>query len=305
MKKVFVLGSRYSNGKNDVATLSATLEKSLDSIDVQVIYFEDLLFEIESGHQRIVDLNSNTDLSNAGLTLAFNWYKSGSESIYRDIAYTIALYLKHRGKKFWNEEMVEQRSTTKLSATMLLALNGFDVPATYFSLSVDSLKKHSLKYPVILKDAAASRGRNNFLIKNEDELQQRLGLGKQKLNRLLLQEFIPNDGDFRIVCFNNQPKLIIRRQRTSNDTHLNNTSTGARAQLVELKDLRPEIIIACQKICQLFGRNMAGIDLIASNDGLSRQVFLEVNAIPQLTSGSFVEEKIDSMARNIREYLER
>jgi D-alanine-D-alanine ligase-like ATP-grasp enzyme len=42
------------------------------------------------------------------------------------------------------------------------------------------------------------------------------------------------------------------------------------------------------------GRNIAGIDLILdSNTG--RQVFLEINSIPQLTTGAFIQEKTQAV----------
>ena len=84
---------------------------------------------------------------------------------------------------------------------------------------------------------------------------------------------------------------------------MNNTSLGAKASLVELSELDPKIIADCQKICLLMGRELAGIDFMIANDGSSRQVFLEVNAIPQLTSGSFVEEKLHSLVEAVNDYL--
>lgn len=304
MKKVVLLGSRNSAGKNDVSIIQSALSGYDGKYSASVVYFEDLLFSISKDSRSVTDIESQKDLAEADLVVAMNWYRSGDYSIYRDVAFTAALYLSARGVEFWNQEILLQRSTTKLSAMMQLALAGFDIPASRFSLNTKALMSLDIDFPLILKDVAASRGRNNYLVKNKAELEARLS-GSDLPNRLILQEYIENDGDLRIICLDARPKLVISRRRQSPDTHLNNTSQGARADIVPTEELDEEINQACQEICRLMGRNIAGIDLLVENKGLSRKVFLEVNAIPQLTSGSFVEEKLQALAESVTKHLER
>jgi glutathione synthase/RimK-type ligase-like ATP-grasp enzyme len=199
--------------------------------------------------------------------------------------------------------MLMQRSTSKLSAMMQLSLSGYDIPATRFSLNKDLLTPDTNKFPMILKGVAASRGAQNYLISNAAELVERLHTPTQT-NRFLLQEYISNQSDLRIVCFGGQPQMAIRRSRQGDSTHLNNTSLGAEANLVELSSLSDSILEACAKVCKIMGRDMAGIDLIEANDGSSRQVFLEVNAIPQLTSGTYVDKKLELLSGYISKFLE-
>jgi glutathione synthase/RimK-type ligase-like ATP-grasp enzyme len=90
--------------------------------------------------------------------------------------------------------------------------------------------------------------------------------------------------------------MVIRRQRTDTTTHLNNTSQGAEASLVPIDELEPSIIENSRKICYTMGRDMAGIDVLVANDGSARYVFLEVNAVPQLTSGVFIDEKMQTLS---------
>jgi glutathione synthase/RimK-type ligase-like ATP-grasp enzyme len=120
----------------------------------------------------------------------------------------------------------------------------------------------------------------------------------------MLQEFISNDFDVRVVCFDGRPQLVIKRQRTSDGTHLNNTSQGAEATLLELSGLPESVLAEVPKICDAFGRQMAGVDYIVANDGTSRYICLEVNAVPQLTSGSFTQEKRLRLGDAIKEALE-
>lgn len=291
MNSIVVIGSRNTAGKNDPETLARAVKA------VHLLFWEDLILKVSKGEVKVYDPTSDFDLKEASLVLAVGWYKNGDQAIYRDVALSLGEYLNHHKVKFWNSEMTLQRSTTKLSAMVLLALNGFDVPETYFSLSNDNMMKGFNKGPVIIKDAAASRGRNNYLINNSSELEGYIA-DQDGPNRYLMQEYIPNDGDLRIVCFGSSPKLVIER-RGGEGTHLNNTSKGGQAELKDVKALSEELVKACEQICQMMGREMAGIDLVPSNDGLSRQVFLEINAIPQLTSGSFIDEKLEALSQTI------
>jgi glutathione synthase/RimK-type ligase-like ATP-grasp enzyme len=290
--KTLVIGSKSPAGKNDPVVIGKATRAE------KVIYWEDLLFKISQNETGVIDTVSGLDLKYADLLIALNWYKNGALSIYRDTAYALSLYLEHHKVNFWNSEMAMQRSTTKLSAMMQLALNGFDIPSTVFSLSNEHLLAQAKGLPALIKDAAASRGRNNYLVKNKGQLEGYL-VDQDGPNHYLLQEFIPNDSDLRIVCLNGQPQLVIKRSRKSDITHLNNTSKGSEAELMSISDLPPEIIAACQKICRLTGREMAGIDLMQSNDRSSRKVFLEVNAIPQLTTGTFIDRKLQALTDSI------
>lgn len=301
MKKIILIGSKNSEGKNDVRRLSDSFNTGKTSTGV--VFWEDLLFDITRHDQKVIDAVSGTDLKAGDLIIAVNWYKTGSKAIYRDVAYALALYLRRQKIEFWNAEMGNQRSTTKLSAMMQLALAGYDIPATLFSLTPGHLLNRKSVFPMIVKGATASRGHDNFLISDSGELAAQLG--KDEVNHYLLEEFIPNDSDLRVICIGGEPGLVIRRRRVSQATHLNNTSQGAKAELVPLENLPAELKEDCRKICQLMGREMAGIDILEANDASSRKVFLEVNAVPQLTSGTFVDEKLTAISSAVNNYLER
>lgn len=291
MKKVIFLGSKDAGEKNRVQLLAQRVAS--DAVAVRTVYFEDLLFTINGEHQSVIDTVSRQDIADAELVLAVNWYRNGRLSLYRDVAFATALYLEARGVALWNQEMLHQRSTTKLSAMMQLALAGLPVPATWFSLDGAVLTAAADGYPLICKAVAASRGRHNYLIESAAELQQRLA--GEAPNSFMLQAFIPNDSDLRVVCFGGEPHLVIRRSRQDHSSHLNNVSQGAKAKLLPAEALGPELQGQCRQICRLMGREMAGIDLLLPDGGLSQGVFLEVNAVPQLTSGAFVDEKLAAL----------
>jgi glutathione synthase/RimK-type ligase-like ATP-grasp enzyme len=298
MKKIVIIGSRHPGTKNDAHTMAEHIAQKQAALQVTVVYWEDLLFSINLQEQSVIDTASGTDLADAGHVIAINWYKGGKQAIYKDAAYTLALYLQHHDVTFWNQEMATQRSTSKLSTMMQLALLGCDIPATRYSLSAAVLQAQAQQLPCILKAAQASRGRANYLITDQASYAARLSQ-TQATNPYLAQEYIANEYDLRIVCFDGEPSMVMKRQRQDSKTHLNNVSQGAEATILDKKLLGPAILQSCRDICHVMGRNIAGIDLLPANDGTDRKVFLEVNAIPQLTSGSFISDKLAALADSL------
>jgi glutathione synthase/RimK-type ligase-like ATP-grasp enzyme len=298
-KTILLIGSHDSGDKNNVSIIK---EQMLDvSYEINIAYWEDLVLEINNQKQLVTYKDKDIAL-NCNLVIAFNWYKSTESGIYRDLALAVALYLQKHNIPFWNSEMIHQRSTTKLSMMMQLAIADIGIPSTLFSLNSNLLiEKNNEKFPLILKAASASRGNSNYLIQTEFELLNHLN--NDVVNNFLIQEYIPNDSDLRLVCMAGEAVMCIERSRQSTTTHLNNTSTGGFANVIDLNMVPSEILTNTEKICNITKREMAGVDWMIANDGSNRAVCLEVNAIPQITSGSNVNLKIASIGNKIKEYM--
>lgn len=299
MKTVIFIGSKQFGDKNDAGRLAELSATQLgDGVQVRHLYFEDLVFHI-SNETRTVWHADGVTFEAADLVIALNWYKPEL----RDIAYTLGLYLQEKGIECWNGEILQQRSTSKLSAMWLLAQADVDIPETFFSMNREALIAACDADSAIIKDIAASRGRSNFLAKGREEFKSILR--KPNAARYMVQEYIPNDFDIRLVCFGGTPKMAIKRQRTNNDAHLNNTSQGGEATVLELDSLSAETLQQAESICRLFGREMAGIDYLVANDATNRYICLEVNAVPQLTSGSYQDEKQEQLTQAIQQALRK
>ena len=106
----------------------------------------------------------------------------------------------------------------------------------------------------------------------------------------MVQNFIPNDGDHRIILLGYEPKLAFKRTRKDDSSHLNNTSQGASAELIELTDYSDEVISDVVMAAQLVSREVAGVDVLFNKD-TGAHVILEVNASPQLATGVFLPQK--------------
>ncbi len=185
----------------------------------------------------------------------------------------------------------------KLYAMCRFAEMGLSVPDTFFG-SVDFLKK-SLSLiggQGVLKSIHGTKGRDNYLVKSADEIEKILNEDPEK--EFILQNFIPNDGDFRVVTFNYQPRIAIYRSSNGKD-HRNNTSVGGSATIVPFENLSDEFLTLAKDAARALQIKMAGVDLI-QNKETGKYFVLEVNRTPQLASGSFVDEKAAAISDLIR-----
>ncbi len=291
MKKILIIGSIESSIKNNPDAMAERLRN--DGLEVLVIFWEKLVFSISRESTQVTYEGHDILEISPDLVIALGWYKNGKKSIYRDVAYSLALYLRHNGVSFWNSEMLHQRSSTKLSTMMQLALSDVSVPTTYFSLDV-SLISSIIPMPYIAKATSASRGELNYLVKDKSDIDDYTATG----GYMLVQPFLPNDHDLRVICFNGKPELILKRSRQEDSqTHLNNASRGGDTAWLELNSVSPELLTLSEKICKIMKREMAGIDLIPDASSRSGYSCLEVNAIPQLTTGTDVDIKIKALSR--------
>lgn len=291
-KQIIVVGSKDSGNKNDPSVLAA-------SVGGIVCYWEDLHISIDDrgvmmrfGDKDLLELNPK-------LVIAVGWYKSGKNSIYRDVAFSLALFLDSHGIPYWNKEMGTQRSTTKLSTLVSLAISGVPVTPTKFSLDNGSIDDEPL--PFIAKAVSASRGESNYYVGDEA---YRVEIDKDEAS-FLVQPFLPNDHDLRVICFGGLPSMVLRRSRSENSqSHLNNVSAGGAGEWLDVSSLSDELLTNSKKICKILGRELAGIDFIPDEKSPFGYSCLEVNAIPQLTSGYDVEKKMKALNESIEGYLQ-
>lgn len=294
MKNVLVIGSKLASRKNSPTDIARQL--TLEGVDVRVTYWEDLIFSIDTNEVMVTSDGRSILAESPELVIAVGWYKNGKHSLYRDVAYSLALFLQSHSVPYWNSEMGTQRSISKLSTMMLLALNDISIPKTYFSLLLDNIVGITAM-PYVAKAAAASRGESNFLISGDVDIEKVRSADAY----FIVQPFVENDHDLRVICFNGVPSLVLKRARAKDaDTHLNNTSQGAQATWLDLSEVDSGILTLSEKICKITNREMAGIDFIADASSDLGYSCLEVNAVPQLTSGTDSDKKLKTFAQVVR-----
>ena len=289
ISKIMIIGSREFGTKNNPEALAGRLSDK--GLSVNLIYWEDMELHISTGSAVVMSDGVDVFSSIPDLAITLGWYKNGKKSVYRDLAYSMALIMDSRGVKYWNSEMGSQRSTSKLSTMVQLALADIPVPSTVFSLQKDKLMRH-FDMPFIAKSIKASRGNDNFLV-DSSIIKNNV---RASNGYFIVQEYLENDHDLRVICFGGKPALILRRSRDpSSKTHLNNTSQGGKFLWMNKNDIDSQILTLVSEISKITRREMAGVDLIPDSKSAYGYSCLEVNVIPQLTSGVDVDVKLDAL----------
>ncbi len=303
---ILILGRKtHPDGKETATEIFEGLKSHFSGVDdysLYIAYYDDLLFDIAPGDIRIVDTCNHRDLSNYNAVLMTNWFSHAS--IRKDIAYTLGLFFTAHNIAFFNTESAHSRSTSKLSQMMLGALSGVSVPRTVFSLSYSTLSRalsqpeHALSLPFILKDAQASRGSGNYLLKGLAELSEHKHEHNER-SAFMAQSFVLSDhSDFRLFIIGGKVQFIIRR-KGSEDSHLHNTSQGASTKILYPNDVSKEVIAMAEKMSSTLKREVTGLDVIFDKK-TGQAFFLEANPIPQIATGSNIELKLKALADGLK-----
>jgi RimK family alpha-L-glutamate ligase len=151
--------------------------------------------------------------------------------------------------------------------------------------------KIKFDFPVILKGSGGDRGTRVFKADNLEQLEKLVrDLRKSETEegrRYMLQEYIPNDGDYRVLVLGEKVLGVMKRSSQSKDEFKNNYSVGGKVEIAELpKDIK-QLAVKAAKIC---GLAVAGVDVMAKkisdvrcqmSDKTEDYVILEVNKGPQ------------------------
>lgn len=302
--RILILGrSHHPDGKETADEIYAGLKPYFEGTEVKIErgYLKHLIFDISNQGTSVVNSDNGTDLKEYGAVLITNWFSHAS--VRKDVAYTTALYLNANGVPCFNSEALYTRSTSKLSQMMLAALHNIPIPRTVFSISYRKLSEAiqagpAIGEPFILKDAQASRGKGNYLLESYAELDKYEKEHTEK-HPFLVQSFIPSDhSDYRMFVAGGEVKFIIHRHG-SEDSHLNNTSAGASAELKQTDAVSSTLIAQVEQFSKLLHREVTGIDVIFDKTN-NRHYFLEANPIPQIATGSFTSNKLQALADTLK-----
>lgn len=233
-----------------------------------------------------------------------NWRKAP------EIAMALARYIKKRGAAVVNSEIADFPAMTKLGEMTRMADKKIPMPDSFFVRDkylreMASRKKmpNGFKFPLIVKSIAGSMGANNWLVKDFDEFSEVVGLSLDDM--VVVQNYIPNDCDYRVLIFGGEVKAVMRRTRQSDDTHVNNTSAGGKGDMVRLDDFPKDWQEIAIKAAEAVNRlDLAGVDIIVDNE-TGRPYVLEVNKSPQIETGSNTDSKTAAFIDYIMRRLEK
>jgi glutathione synthase/RimK-type ligase-like ATP-grasp enzyme len=295
MKKILILCRRDDRTEYDRRiSMLAALGKIKTEVTYEGADYEDLLFTYDGKIMRIIDTVSGADIADYDAIFLVGWFKTKSLD---DTARAVAHYARAHNIPCKNTEAYDGRSFTKLSQCVIAALNGISVTPFVFSLDqrivLAAAKSMPVGSPYIAKAIAASRGQDNYLITDYTQLETAVAEVTEKPRYFILQTYVPNDGDYRILVMGDAVSLVIHR-KSQGESHLNNTSQGGAATLIEITQLPKKVIEDALKMAKLLKREITGVDMIMHN-GTGEYYFLEANNMPQLATGSFVQKKIQAL----------
>lgn len=302
MKKILVIGSAKTDEvekqslQNMVAFIQGSL-KDKDQFSVFGCHLDEISYVTSNNGVEICDLRNERELAEYDLV----YFRGKLRAYINDVA-LISSYLDAKGITFLTSAYKNRRATGKVPQMFQLQLLGFPIP---YSVSASAgylpeLIDEHLTYPVILKDMHGGHGNDNYLVKNKDELQSILK--DRTVVRFIAQEFIPNDGDYRVLIIGEETAIIHRKG--SDDSHLNNTSQGGTATLVGVSEFPKEIVEQARIYAAECQYEIAGVDaIIDKNTG--KHYFLEINSQPQLMTGAFVEKKQEMIGKYFKQLLDQ
>lgn len=254
---------------------------------VETAMLEELLIAVGDGSIEMYDTRNKRSLDEYKVIIL----RGHGFPSYLDVVGTLTEYTNLHGIKLINKFEVI-RNTSKLMQATQFFIHHIPVAKTLYVN--DALMKHQelahWQFPSIMKATVGSHGNDNYVVKGFDEVASIVARDPKK--RFVLQRFVPNDGDYRVLIIGNEV-LVIGRSAVEG-SHLNNTSQGGTATLVDANDLPDGIIEQSREIMKAYGMSFAGVDVLIDKE-TGDYSFLEVNAQPQLMTGAFVEKKKEAL----------
>lgn len=296
MKKVLLITGARTPRSVELADGFADKIRHLVSDDVIIENCEisELFFELDAESVAIYHPKKEYDIREFDLVIV----RFVGEYLVE--AHAVAVYCETFGIQY-TDTYFNRLLLDKLSAQFALWFDGIrNWPRTMYG-PVEEMKRRLPEFgeKAVLKDNKGSKGRLNFVVFSPEQLQ--LIIDENPGIFFVLQEYIPNKGDLRVLVLDEVASLVIRRTGNGS-SHLNNTSQGGVAEIVPLNDIEPDILRIAERAAKLLKLQVAGVDVMY-DERTNEPYLLEVNNAPQISSGSFIDEKADLYANMIQSML--
>jgi glutathione synthase/RimK-type ligase-like ATP-grasp enzyme len=287
--KVAIIGGT-STDTQPPTDYKSELCKFINDVEFDEIRLDYLLFEISKNSFEIYDWRNKNKLSQYDLILIRGVVKN-----HLDCAYAISRYAVINNIRIVNDFSMHASTSKFVQSIIFYELNVpflptlYSINNRYLLEATDSL----FEWPVIIKDSYGAHGNNNYVVKNSEQYINIINNGSEI--KYIAQSFCPNDCDYRVLLVGDD--YIIIKRTAANGSHLNNTSQGGTAELVN--ELPSHIIEKSKAIASKLKFYISGIDVL-QNSETGEYYFLEVNSQPQLVSGAFVDEKMKLLNKFIK-----
>jgi glutathione synthase/RimK-type ligase-like ATP-grasp enzyme len=291
MKKVELLFAQQSveKGLAHPQALCDLLNGTTADISATWAYLDDLVYSLTNETVNLYDVRNEQPIEAYDKVYFRYWGAQEGHAV------AAARICHLKGIPFIDSETLRVGSHNKLTQYVNLYESKVAFPRTLAASSENLLRYYEasgFSFPFIMKDKGGTRGQTNYLVRDETHMREIIQAHPGVV--FVLQEFIPNDGDYRVLVAGSTVKLVIRR-RAQGDSHLNNTSQGGSAEIVPNDELPEHVLEGCIRASKFYGREFAGVDIVHSKQDDTYYCF-EVNRAPQIESASFRKEKAQILA---------
>lgn len=259
--------------------------------------YQSIAFEVINGVPRVWHVDSEHPLEFYDFVHFKNWMYE------LEMASVIARYLDRKGRPYANTEVGAHINLGKLSQMFELAWAGLPVPDTLIASNeelIKQLKNNShFTFPLILKAVDGSKGDDNYLVKTHAALAKIL---KDNDKLFMVQQFIPNDGDIRLLFVGLEREPLVFGRKGDGSSHLNNTSKGGEGTFIPLKELDAQIRVDAYRAAEVLQREIGGVDIIVDKK-TGKHYVLEVNATPAIATGYGADRKLEEFVSFLEESL--
>lgn len=290
-KKALVLFAQISinNKLCDPPELIRILNQNV-STDTEFYWaaLEDLLFDVSNNSIGITDIRNGHFLDEYSVVNFRFWGEAQGHAM------AAARYCHERGIRFVDTEALRTGSFNKITQYVNLHYAEVPIPKSLIGSGDNLLASYAERgfvFPLIAKSVAGTRGKDNYLVHTHEELAEILTHAEKAF---VLQEYIPNTGDYRVLVTGDTATFVLHRQATTS-SHLNNTSQGGKPTPVPIESVNPKVISLAIKASQYYGRDFGGVDIVESSVDGSFYCF-EVNRSPQIEGTAYADEKAKVLA---------
>lgn len=260
--------------------------------DVDYVALESLLFHIADGARaQVSDPESGIRLSSYSFVYFKSWQAMPEQ------AAAAAHYLEGMGIPYADEQ-VRHEYIAKTTNQMAMWAQGVPVPETVWgsrSVMKRYLKRRSTQYPLVIKAVHGQKGNHNYLIHTAKEAVDVIDTSERDM---MIQQFIPNDGDYRIGVYGHKARWAIYR-KSGGTSHLNNTSAGGTAVYIDNKNVPAAIKTVAEAAAKACDLAISGVDVVEHKD--TKQLFVfEANQGSQIVTGAFSDTNMKAFDAGIK-----
>lgn len=157
-----------------------------------------------------------------------------------------------------------------------------DISLEKGDFSKNTITSSFFSFPIIIKGSGGDRGTRVFKANNLEELERLVRtLRKSETEegkRYMLQEYIPNDGDYRVLVLGEKVLGVMKRSSQNKAEFRNNYSAGGKVEIADLPEDIKKLAIKAAKVCGLM---VAGVDVAFRDFDIKKPIIWEVNKGPQ------------------------